>query len=823
MNDIRYTARILATSPGFALVIVGLLSIGIGASAVMFSAFDTILLRPLPVRHPEELVRMVQKIVPVGARSHFPYSFYRDLREHSTTLAAVFGETQLTVAINQPAPAEVIHVRLPTPEFFDALGVSALYGRTLTASDANESSDDPPAVLSHGFWRRRFGGDPAAIGRTIALRSHRFVIVGVMPPQFNGVAVETSPDVRVPLRAYPLLASADTELPMEKSAMFELAGRLKSEMTPARAQAECLAIWRQATEAYYRDIWKLQRELLDVYLSRGMELDPLSRGVSILRDRFGGALKLLIGCAGLLLMLVSANVAGLLLARNAMRRQEIAIRLAVGATRWRVVRQLLIEGVLLAAGGGAGGLMIAAVSGPLLVRALPPIRDAATNELTLTVQLGADWRVFLFSLAICVLTVLLFGLAPALTASRASLDSVLRSVRSSRGWRGRQVAVIVQIAFCTVLLAGAGLLVRTLNELRELNPGFDRDRVVTLTVNPGLAGYTAAQTSNLRAELVERVRALPGVRSAATALVGVMRNSGLKTTIAPAGERLTGTELNASINTVSIDYFSTMGMQILSGRGLTSADSPSIIPISVVVNEAFARQFFPNTDPLGKLVGTISTGMAPAQYEIVGIVNDAKYRSLREPMTPTFYPPLRDTGFFQLLVRTPGRPELLVETIGRTVTTLDPAVPISDIHTLAEEVESSISGERLTATLASMFAIVAALLAAVGIYGLLTQLVTERRQEIGIRMAVGACPRDIGKLVGRQAFAMVAVGVLLGLGAALLGGSWIRSLLYGVAPTDPVSLASATVFLILMAIVATAVPVIRGTRIELAATLRQEN
>lgn len=825
IRDLKHAFRMLAKNPGFALVVVGLLSIGIGSSAVIFSAVDKILLRPLPVRDPEELVRMVQKTPQLGTRSQFPFHFYRELRERSTALGAVFGETQLTVAINEPGPAEVVQVRLPTPEFFEMLGVPALYGRALTVNDAQENSGDPPAVLSYGFWHRRFGGDPAAVGRAIVLRRHRFVIVGVMPSAFNGVTVETSPDVRVPLRVYSLLASFENDSTMERNAQFELAGRLKSGATRAQAQTECLGIWRQTIEPYYRDVLKAPSGYIEEELNRGIELDPLERGVSILRDRFGGALRLLLACTGLLLMMMCANVAGLLTARNARRQEEIAIRLALGATRVRLVWQMLIESFLLTAGGAAGGLAIAAISAPLLVRALPPMRDFATTPLTVALELGPDWRVFLFSLVMSALTVLLFGLVPAFAASRVSLDSILRGARSSGRWRGREVLVIFQMALCTLLLAGAALLVRTFYELQWMDPGFDRDHVMTFTVNPGLMGYTNEQTTTLRMRLSESVRELPGVVSTATALIGVMRGSGLKTTVAPKGQRITPSDsLTVSINDVSVDYFRTLGMQILAGRGLMNTDSPTIKPVRVVVNNAFARRFFPGADPVGKLFGgTEGQGVAGGSYEIAGVVSDAKYRSLREPMTPTFYTPSRQSGFFQLLVRTDGRPESLIKPIRQALASLDPALPFSEIHALSEELDSSMAGERMTAALASIFGVVAALLTGVGVYGLLAQVVIQRQREISIRMALGARPGDIARLFGRQALVMVASGVILGLSGALLAGPWIRSLLYGIAPSDPTSLGAAAAFVVLVAGAATAIPTMHAVGIEPATALRQDN
>jgi len=600
MSDLRYAVRMLAKSPGFTLVTAGLLAIGIGASSLMFSAFESVWLRRLPVRHPEELVRLVQKTPQLGTRSYFVYPYYRALAGHSTTLSAVFGEYEMLVAMNEPAPSEQVRVHLATPEFFQALGVEALYGRALTPDDGADHPGSLPLVLSYGFWQRRFHSDRAALGETIALHGHPFTIVGVMPREFNGITADTAPDVRVPLRALSLLATSERERKLE-NVTLDLAGRLRPGVTRQRAYAECLAIWRSTMEEYGRQGGDLGPRWVENELSRGMDLDPLDRGVSILRDKFGGALELLTISVGLLLLMVCANVAGLLLAGAAARRGEIAVRLALGATRMRLVRQMLTESLLLTVLGAAAGWMLAWILAPLLVGALPPIRDLSTARMALSLNLAPDGRVILVSLAAALLTAVLFGLAPALSASRTSLDSVLRGFRSSRGWGGRRALVVFQVALCTLLLAGAGLLVRTLQQLRNLDPGFDRDHVVTFTVYPNLSAYTDSQAKSFWQALTARVREIPGVVSVAAVSRPLMRGSGIKSTVAPVGHKATRADfLNTSVNSVSPEYFDTMGMPILEGRSLTAADIRSsdlrgaTSPVPVVVNEAFARHFFPD-------------------------------------------------------------------------------------------------------------------------------------------------------------------------------------------------------------------------------------
>ncbi len=819
MDDLRYAVRKLAKSPGFTLVAVSLLGAGIGANAVIFSALDAVLLRPLPVKHPEELVRMVQRSPQLGTRSSFAYSFYEALRDHSTTLSAVFGEQESWVALNEPRPAEQIRLSLVTPEYFEVLGVSSMIGRTLTRDDAKENPGLVPAVVSYGFWRRRFDGDPGAVGATLTVHGHKFAIVGVMPRDFNGTSLDTSPDVRLPLRAAPLLFDAPN-VPRTLSDLTDLsiAGRLKPGVTRSQAHAECYSFWRAATEAFFKD----HQDIVASELRRGMDVDALDRGTSILRDKFGSALELLIASVSLLLLMVCANLAGLLLARSTSRTEEIAVRLALGATRKRLVRQMLTESALLAALGSAAGLLIALVSTPLLVRALPPMRDLYTTRVAISLNIGIDRRVLLFSFAISAMTVLLFGLAPAIGASRTSLDSVLRGARAAGGWRGRRALIVFQIALCTVLLAGAGLLARTFEQLRRVDPGFDAGHLITFTTVPSLTGYTVEQARSLRLALTDKVRQLPGVLSVSIASRGLMRGSGIKATVTVAGQQpMPGDFLNTSINSVTPGYFETMGMRIVAGRDLTPADDPiERRPHNVVVNQAFARHFFSGLDPLGRRFG-----QGTIVNEIVGVVSDAKYRSLREPMTPTLYTIWRDQDnqSMQLEVRTRLSPQSIIDPVRETLAALDPALPFTEIETMSDEVDASAAGERLTATLASLFGALAALLAAIGIYGLLAYAVAQRRREIGIRMALGARPADIGEMIGFEALAMVAAGVSLGIAAAAIVAPLVKSLLYGVAPSDYVSLGSAALFVMAIAAAATAIPLLDATRIDPSSALRQEN
>ena len=822
MNDFRYALRTLRNSPGFTLVVTILLALGIGASCAIFSALDAVMLRRLPVRHPEQLYWIVTNRPQLGKRSYMPRSLYRALsdrasQDQASAATDAFGFQEQFTAITEPGPAEQIRVHLVTPNYFSALGAGTAIGRVLASGDVDT------AVLSYEFFEQRFNGDPRAIGRSIVLHGHRFTVVGVMPRELNGTSMDTAPQVRVPLVALPSFLDASwlaaaagplTAEQIEKEFELDLSVRLRPGVSIAQASGEINSI----------------RRAIEPEDTVAVELEPLEHGTSRLRDRFSGALMFLVGAVGMLLLMVCANVAGLLLARSASRRQEIAVRLALGATRARLVRQMLTESVLLAAVGGVAGLLIALAAIPLLQRAIPPMRDFSSETVPLDLHFRLDFRVLGFSVLLCIATAVLFGLAPAMQASRTAVHDVLRSARASASWRGRQALVTFEVALCTVLMAGAGLLVRTFEQLQHLDAGFDRDHVVTFTVNPSLMAYPPQQADSVTKAWIEKVRAMPGVTSVAVAGLGVMRGSGMKTTIGVTGQKITSADfLNTSTNGVTADYFDTMGMRIVAGRDFAETDKfengRTRLP-RVIVNQTFARRFFHDENPIGRTLGgpDRSGSVTKPSSEIIGVVSDAKFRSLREPVPSTMYSFRSGTSDnrFILHVRTANRPDSIINPVREALRSIDPQLPIVEIHTLAEEVSASLASERLVATLATIFGALAALLTAVGLYGLLAYAVAQRTREIGIRMALGARLADIASTIGGQALAMVAGGLAAGIAATFLAAPAVRSLLYGIAPHDGLTLCLTVVFLLLVAIAATAVPIVRALRIDAATALRQE-
>jgi predicted permease len=783
-----------------------MLGIGLGASAAIFSLFDAILLRPLPVPHPEQLVRMVQRLPKMPPRSNFPYPYYAALRDHAQSFQYVFGETDDGIFLRMSEPsAEQVSVHAVTPEFFKGLGAKPFWGRTLLA-------DDDGVVLSYSFWRRHFPDDPSAMaGKSVVLNGHRLPVVCVMPRDFNGFSADTSPDIRVPLKACPVLLDCKVE-----SVSLELAGRSKPGLSLNSAEQESLAIWISSMRDFYL---KSRPEMASALLKRGMNLETLERGTSVLRDRSSDVLKLLMAAAALLVLIIGLNVAGLLVARAASRRQEMAVKLAIGASPLRLAVQTAMESLVLAVLSAITAVCVTLIATPLAMRLIPPVRNLYTAIVPLSMDVRLNTRVLAWLALMTLVTALIFTISPVLAALRISIDSVLRTVRSGNGLRGRQLLIALQIALCTCLLVCAGELSRSFQQLANVPSGFANNSLATFTCE--LEGYKTAPA--FAQKLKERILQLPGVASVATASMGVMREHGQFADIAPAGRQLDHADFMATTtNQVSPGYFNTMGIQMRAGRDFTAADVPAPKqPTKAIVNEAFVRRFFEHKDPLGQRFGyAVEGSTAKPDFEIIGVVSDTRYRSLKDPIRPMFFTPQTDFESFILNVRTSIRPEAIIGPVQQAAASVAPDLPFLEVNTLAREVAQTTAPERTIALLSSLFGIVAALIAGVGTYGLLTYSVQQRRREIGIRMAIGAQQVDVVKLVARQTLIMTVTGVAAGLAAAALAGHAIRSVLYGLSPSDPISFAGAGLFVAIVALLATIGPVLYATRIKPAEALQ---
>jgi predicted permease len=827
-RDLRFGIRLLAKSPVFAAIAVLLLGIGISANTLMFSLVNALLLRPLPVSHPENLVRLV-KVHP----THFvdwdlPYSFCDDAASGDTDFSEVICQGEANVAFSDGHSTERVRVHLVSPNFFSSLGGRAYLGRVLTAEDEHARAMN--AVLSYDFWHRRLRDDPSIVGRKIILGGHPFTIVGVSPESFNGLTVDTSPDMRVPASVDRYLVKRYAEMnSAARPLLAQVFGRLRNGVAFERANADVDPWLHAAYETEFNKLFPRAKGVAATNTAGDfrLQLESIVNGVSTLRAQFSRSLETLMAGVALLLLMACANVAGLLLARSATRSQEIGVRLALGASPSRIVRQLLTEGLVLSLLGGFAGILLTIACLPLLVRELPPIRDRAAVLQSLAVHVALDLRVLGFALGATVLTAILFGLSPALRCASSDVAGALRGGRTTtRRLLTGNLVVTAQVAICTVILMGAALLVGTLGRMRSMNPGFDRDRIVTFTIDPSLKGYAPQQSRVFSESLLQKVKTLPGVSSASIATHALRRGTGVKATFGAAGTRIGPADfLNSSLNDVTPDYFDTMGMHLVSGRAFNWFDRDRGTPRQVIVNQAFATRFFPGRNPLGERFGFPGAGgIARADIEIIGVVSDAKYRSLREPIPPTVYNPVVD-GFdsaFILHLRTPESPQAMFAPVQNLLRSLDPEMPIVEMQTLRQEVEASLWQEYLLASLSAIFGAMAALLASIGLYGALDFAVKSRTREIGVRMALGAQPVRIVGLFSRETLLVTAAGITLGLGAYALAAVWIRRVLYEIRPWEPVAVLAVGFLVGLIALIATAPAAIRATRVDPASALRAE-
>ena len=814
LEDLRYSFRLIARSPLFAAYVIVPLALGIGLNGAIFLLLDAVLLRLLPVADPASLVRIAQNVRNIGVGSYFPYDELRAIERTATSFSDLAGYFDLTAGVRDASGAMRVRAQVVTGHFFSMLGVQALHGRVLTAGDETQPTAAPPAVLSYLYWQQLFGGDPNAVGKIITLDDRPFTVVGVMPRAFNGVEADTAPDLRLPLIAADLLAG-DLTTDSYRKMQYSLIARLRSGARLDRAQAEI--------ESIVPAIRSPEQQRLST--NERIFIERIATGLSWLRPRFGTALVLLMCGVGLLILIVCANVSSLLLARASARRSENAVRLAIGASGSRLVRQWLTESLVVSSLGLLVGLAVAWTAIPLFIRAMPTMRDRAANALTLSIDVRPDWRFVVFAIALAVTCALLAGVPAALQASRANLATALRA-RASARQPLRWTLVALQIGLCTFLLAGAGLLISTFDHLRAIDPGFDRDHIVAFSVDPSMARYQPVQARAFESRLADAVRELPGVRSAAIAAIGVMHGTGMKTTFAPAGEKVPRSDfMNSSINFVSPDYFETMGVPLLDGRNFRPNDSDAK-PKPVIVNRAFLRHLIPSRKPLGQKFGVGAGIIVHGDYEIVGVVGDAKYRSLREAIPPTVYQywsmgstPARA---FILYVRTRNRPEAIIQPVRRALNAIDPRLPFYEISTLSQEAGATLWAERLLAWLSTVFAAVAGVLAILGIYATSAYAIAQSRRDIGIRITLGARPTDVLRLFGARPIGFAGLGIAAGLAAFYAVTPAFRSVLYEVSPADPASMMTAAGLMLAVALAATLVAVNGALRVDPGAVLRQE-
>ncbi|MDE3164534.1 MAG: ABC transporter permease [Acidobacteriota bacterium] len=787
--------RALCRDRGFTLAAILLLGVTIGGTAAVFTVTDALLLRRLPAPRPEELARVVEPIAGRPPLGRFTWAEYEGWRARTRSFAAVFAYTELDVDLEQDGAARTVRAGIESPEYFTVLGVRPALGRL--------PARDDEVLLSDDFRRGTLGADGAIAGRVLRIHGHPFTVAGVLPRGFHGVAVESGPLIYVPFGgARYLFDRGDGRTCCE----WEIGGRLRAGTTPAAASEETAETMARV------------EALEGISGKPAIRVVTLEWGVSALRERFGKGVLALFAGAGLLLLLACANIAGMMVARAAAREREMAVRAALGATRARLVRLWLQESSLLALCGGAVGVAVAAFALPILAERMPPLRDLAAVRITVALDLGLNWRAMAVVFGLSAVSALMAGVAPAWHAGRAGLvESLKQGPSDPRRVRLRAALTVAQVALCTVVLANAALLVETLRGLRAAPAGIDRARLATFTVEAPGAG-------DLAMRLERGARALPGVESAAVAARSLMRGSGWKVAAGLPGSR-NRRELNASSNTVSPEYFATMGMRIVAGRSLAAGDGVREgQPRKVVVNQAFARRFFPGTYPVGGKFGIGFDRVVTPDFEIVGVVTDARYRSLREPFQPTMYTcwcgAAQDAGAFSLEVRS-AAPSAAIPEVETLLRSLAPGVAFREVRTMEQDVEDSLWAERTLAAAGSAFAGAAAVIAALGLYGLLAYTLAQRRREMGIRIALGAGRGRIARTVVGRVLVLVACGAAAGTGIALWTERWLRDVLWQGERGDVSAHAAAWAVVVAAALAAAAVPAWRAARTDAVEALRE--
>ena len=801
-QDFRNAIRQLRRSPGFFATAAVLIAVGIAAATQIFTLVDAVLLRPLPVRDPQSLVQLFVIHPKRPADPYFGYRFYEQLSRDSSTLFEAVGQTDTTHALERGEHADRIHAAEVTDNFFGDLGVSPLLGRTLRIGD------NYAAVLSYGYWSRSFGSDPRIIGQVVRIQDHLYTIIGVTPQEFSGTTADSSPDLWIPFANQ-----------LDHYAI-EIIARLRPGVTRSQAEKETAALW----DRYMQSNPGLSRLSTD-----RLQVQSIEHGVSPLRDQSRTTLVLLLAGTGLLLLMVCANVGGLLLSRAAAREWETAVRFALGASRGRILRQWIVESLILTAIGAAAGLLIAFGSMPLLTRWMPPAHGIGFDPgeiRILTLHLHLDFRVVAFSVGLCALTTVLCAIAPAWRSSQTDVSMALKSTMSDKRNRlFQQVLCGFQIALCTILLLSAGLIIRSLSNLLATDAGFDRDRVTIFSVDPHVRGYDSLRTWSLQQRLIDGVRQLPGVEGAALAARALMRGIGLGTSVVFPGHAGDGI-INASTNSVSPGYFGVMGIHFLEGRNFSEHDMAEEDKLNkVIVNDAFVRKFLNGRNPLGQQFADGKHFTKP-QYEIIGVVNDTKYRSLREIPPPILYTygfgPKGYPDTFILHVRSHQDPHAIVQPVRELLNSIDPEVPLYQVATLSEEVDRSLWQERLLVLLTSCFGAFALALSAIGLYGILAYFVTQRQREIGLRLALGATSGHVIWLVAGRVIPTLVAGILAGAALSWWASAWARNLLYGVNPFDSLATTATLLLLTAVGMGGAMAPTLRAIRVDPSATLRQD-
>ena len=827
-KDLRFGLRLLLKQPTFAAVAILTLALGTGANAAIFQLVSSVRMRALPVERPEELVSIGINTNDTGRtgrflnrRANFTEPQLRALTEQQEAFSHVFawGNTAWNIATD--GETRTVQGLYVTGNFFEGFGVAPLAGRLIATADDQRGCATPGVVLNYGFWQARYGGNPNAVGQTISLDGRVFDIMGVTPPHFFGPEVGRSFDVAVPLCAEPLFRGKQSALGHPSTWFLDMMARLKPGWTVERARAQLEAMSPAIFTATLPPGYNA--ETAKNYLAFRFTATPAATGVSSLRTAYATQLWVLLGATGLVLLITCANLANLMLARATAREREIAVRLAIGASRWRLVRQMLSESLLIAGLGAVGGAFLA----QWLSRAL--VAFLSTENAQLYVDLSPDWRTFGFIAALAVLACLLFGLSPALKATGTNPGRSMQaggrsSTDSEERFAVRRGLVVIQVALSMVLVIGAMLFGRSLQNLTGVDPGFRQDGLLSVTVDARRSNLDPASQQVTFAQLMDRIRAVPGVQSATETLIVPLSGSGWNQNVVIDGRQREGL---VNFNRVGPDYFRTTGTELIAGRPFGPEDRAGSTP-TVIVNEAFARRYFEGANPIGRTFRLEGgrDGTTPPLHQIVGLVRDTKYDDLREDNGPIGYFAMaqEDDGFgpfFAIIVRTEMPPSSLTPTLTRVIREVTPNATV-DYDTIRAFVRDSLVTERLMASLAGFFGILAMLIATVGLYGVMSYTVSRRRVEIGIRMALGAEPGTVVRMVLRESGILLGIGVVIGTALAVVASRYAASLLFGLKPWDPASIALSIAALGTVSLIAAWIPARRASRVAPTVALRAD-
>ncbi len=829
-QDLRLALRAFAKNPGFAAIVILTLALGSGANTAIFTLLDQVMLRALPVERPDRLV-VLSGPGPFtgwsesGSATVVPLSqpMYEGLRDRTAAFAGVLAHYRTRIYLSVAGQTDAVSGDLVSGTFFQVLGLRPAAGRLFTPDDDRIPSGHPVVVLGHGLFQRRFGGDAAVVGRTVVVNSHPMTVVGVAPPGFNGVEVGSATDVYVPVAMQPVvLPTWGSRLGDWRSRWLECLARLRDGVSIAEARAQAGVAYAQLLPEDLAHVQAHSETFRKEFLEKRLEVWPGGRGTSSLRDQSGTPLMVLMGMVGLVLLIACANVASLLLTRASSRQKDIAVRLALGAGRMRLVRQHLVESVMLSLAGGLVALQLAYWVAEALIRALP-VGDAAR-----TLSAAPDLRVALFTLVVAVVTGVSFGLLPALRASRTDVAPTLKSeagaVVGGGHSRVRRGLVVAQVALSLLLLIGAGLFTRSLMNLRVLDPGFRADRLFTFSVDPSRDGQDFAHRTATLRRIQEELAAEPGVAAASAAEVALMAGNDYGSTVRVEGyEAKEDEDMNPRFNCVAPGFFSTLGMPLLAGRDILDTDvlrAPNV----AVVNEEFARYFFQNGNPIGRRIGL---RRRPNGYdiEIVGLVRDGKSSTLREkPLRFVYLPYAQEptVGGLTFYVRSVVEPGSFAPRLRAAVARVDAMLPVTNLKTMEAQIGESLFVERMVAALSAAFGLLATVLAALGLYSVMSHTVALRTREIGLRVALGADGRSVLLLVLREVALLAALGVAIGLPGGYGLGRVVESQLFGLTARDPATFGVATLALVATVFVAGLVPALRAARVDPMTALRYE-